>query len=315
MLILHQVGDATETESLRNVFGNRDTNNPLFLGTVKSSIGHSEAASGAAGLVKLCLMLRHRSIPPQRLTQLNPALQKVLTETMVIPMKPHHWDPPCNTRKPLTAMLNNFGAAGSNCALILQEYKSATDDGEARVSRSSHLLSVSATSDFALKELLRSYIEFLSAETPVGLADFSYTASVRRRQYENKLAFACESTSHAISLMSSALASKNPRPKNGKIQLAFVFSGQGSLYFGMGKEMVDTVPFVQQIIRENATFLRNLGIEDVTQYYRTSPPDDNSLSSPRHFVGSQCACVILEYAIAKFLISIGLTPTVVLGHR
>ncbi|EEY23691.1 phenolpthiocerol synthesis polyketide synthase ppsA [Verticillium alfalfae VaMs.102] len=116
-----QAGDFAEVSSLSSVFKGRPADNPLHLGSVKGNIGHVEAASGIAGLIKLLLMMKHETIPGQGSFQtLNPRLTPLANEhNFVVPNSPRKW-----TRTkghPRRALLNNFGAAGSNAALILEE--------------------------------------------------------------------------------------------------------------------------------------------------------------------------------------------------
>ena len=117
-----QAGDPTELESIRSVFSvNRTPDNPLHVTSVKANIGHAEAASGAAGLAKLVLMLQKQTIPAViSLKKLNPRIPPLSQDGTVIDTELTSWSAPSDG-SPRLALLNNFGAAGSNGALILEE--------------------------------------------------------------------------------------------------------------------------------------------------------------------------------------------------
>ncbi|KAF3354947.1 Rho-type GTPase-activating protein 2 [Verticillium dahliae VDG1] len=157
-----QAGDFAEVSSLSSVFKGRPADNPLHLGSVKGNIGHVEAASGIAGLIKLLLMMKHETIPQQGSFQtLNPRLTPLANEhNLVVPSSPRKW-----TRTkghPRRALLNNFGAAGSNAALILEEAPREASPTRASISqRSQHLLTMSARSAKALERLRSDYASFL----------------------------------------------------------------------------------------------------------------------------------------------------------
>ncbi|ROT35234.1 phenolpthiocerol synthesis polyketide synthase ppsA [Sodiomyces alkalinus F11] len=116
-----QAGDFAEVSSLSSVFKGRPESTPLHLCSVKGNIGHAEAASGVAGLSKLLLMMEHGTIPPMgSFKSLNPRLSSVMNEyNMVVSDRAQKWGG--SSIRPRRALLNNFGAAGSNAALILEE--------------------------------------------------------------------------------------------------------------------------------------------------------------------------------------------------
>ncbi|KAG7137400.1 Orsellinic acid synthase armB like protein [Verticillium longisporum] len=173
-----QAGDFAEVSSLSSVFKGRPADNPLHLGSVKGNIGHVEAASGIAGLIKLLLMMKHETIPQQGSFQtLNPRLTPLANEhNLVVPSSPRKW-----TRTkghPRRALLNNFGAAGSNAALILEEAPREASPTRASISqRSQHLLTMSARSAKALERLRSDYASFLHKNRHCMIQDICYTSS------------------------------------------------------------------------------------------------------------------------------------------
>ncbi len=111
------VGDPIECESIRTTFGGPDRTQDLFLGSVKDNIGHTEASSGAAALLKTILMMQKRLIPKQaNFTRLNPKIAPLELDHMAIPQQTQPW-----TASRKIAVINNYGAAGSNAAIVVQD--------------------------------------------------------------------------------------------------------------------------------------------------------------------------------------------------
>jgi acyl transferase domain-containing protein len=122
-----QAGDVNEIQSLRRILAvDRSSNNPLYIGAIKGNIGHLEAASGSASLAKVLLMLRHKMIPAQvSFKQLNPKIPCLDIDNTVISTENIPWLPPPGVKRRF-ALINNFGAAGSNAAMIIEEYVPAS---------------------------------------------------------------------------------------------------------------------------------------------------------------------------------------------
>lgn len=112
------MGDPIEAESIRQTFGGTHRAQDLFLGSVKDNIGHAEAASGVAAVLKTILMIQNRSIPPQaNFSVLNPRIPPLEQDRMAISTQSQKWE-----SQKLAAVVNNYGAAGSNAAILLKEY-------------------------------------------------------------------------------------------------------------------------------------------------------------------------------------------------
>ena len=112
-----RIGDPIECESIRHTFGGTHRSEELFLGSVKDNIGHIESASGVAALLKTILMMQNRTIPKQaNFSSLNPDIPPLERDRMTIAKQSQTW-----TSKRLTAVVNNYGAAGNNAAILLRE--------------------------------------------------------------------------------------------------------------------------------------------------------------------------------------------------
>lgn len=182
-----QAGDAREIETLKAVFSpHHSADNPLIVSSIKGNIGHSEAASGAAGLAKLLLILREKTIPIQAgLKNINPVFGDLPACGLVIPRQTTSWDHSKAT--PRRAVLNNFGAAGSNASLLLEEWVDSPDAQVRRSKqddtrgRSAYVFALSAKSERALKSAVSRFADFLSKTTRLpSLEDICYTTTARR---------------------------------------------------------------------------------------------------------------------------------------
>jgi acyl transferase domain-containing protein len=226
-----QAGDPNELVSIRGAFCNgRDPGNLLHFTSIKANIGHCEAASGGAALAKLLLMMRHGQIPPQiSLKTLNRKIKDLGTDGSVIDRDGAIWPRP--SRHPRLALLNNFGAAGSNGALILQEYSSlkAPPQNEEQCEAHSYMLGFSArsnTSLLAYKDALISYLE--APSVPSSLRDVAYTSTARRQIFDYRISVTGSTIQEIVDNLRNAeiyniRESANPQPR-----AVFAFSGQGS---------------------------------------------------------------------------------------
>ncbi|KAK0194332.1 hypothetical protein F5146DRAFT_1035319 [Armillaria mellea] len=308
-----QAGDPIELESIRGIFAkNRKTNNPLHITSVKANIGHLEAASGAAALAKLLLMLRHRTIPRLiSLKNLNPRIKPLASDNVIIDTQQVAWAVP-DESLPRVALLNNFGAAGSNGALLLEEYIPKSSEKDTEVS-STFIVGLSAKNEQALVDLRASYIEYLRSPASAGvtLADIAYTATARRRIFSHRLAVTAKSKeelTHKLELASGKTVSDKAPGK-----VVFVFSGQGGQYLGMGSTLYKTSALFKSAIDECEYFLKKNNFPGVLPII-TSDGESSGLTPVEEFEANQAAIFALEYGLAKLWMSWGVTPTAVVGH-
>lgn len=238
------VGDPIEVRALMNVLGvDRQPGFPCVLGSVKTNIGHTESAAGVAGVIKVALALRHRLIPPNlHLRALNPLIAASEFPVTVY-QAPGAWPSP---DEPLIAGVSGFGFGGTNAHVVLQEF-AASDSPSVKTALPS-VLPLSAKSEEALREIARSYRAFLKTDHPeVSFQDICYTASVRRSHHENRLALTVQSAEEAVEQLNTILEGEEPPPgvassnrsRTDRPRIAFMFSGQGSPYAGMGKRLFE----------------------------------------------------------------------------
>ncbi|KZT25437.1 polyketide synthase [Neolentinus lepideus HHB14362 ss-1] len=309
-----QAGDPNELESIRSIFASRrPQGNPLHITSVKANIGHLEAASGAAGLAKLVLMLRHRSIPRQiSLKNLNPSIAPLESDNTIIDTQQVPWEP-SHPGQPRIAMLNNFGAAGSNGTLLLEEFvrKHVTSAEPAGLA---YVFGLSAKTEQALADLKAKYIDYLQGPLPEGInfSDIAYTATARRTLYAYRTAVVATDKGDLVRKLASAgtvQVSADAKPS----KVIFVFSGQGGQYLGMGGPLYRSCPLFKKHVDECQELLKIMGFPGVHQII-LSESGESGLTKLEEFEAYQTAIFAVEYALAKVWMSWGIKPDAVVGH-
>ncbi|KAK5653768.1 hypothetical protein OQA88_7925 [Cercophora sp. LCS_1] len=308
-----QAGDGREVESLKTVFGpHHSTANPIMISSIKGNVGHCEAASGAAGLAKLLLMLREKKIPMQAgLWELNPSFSELENKGIIIPRHTMPWNN--SQRNPRRAVLNNFGAAGSNASLLLEDWVGPLSARSKNRERSAYVFSLSAKSERALQWAVDQHIGVLQrAKTQPSLRDICYTATARRQAYDHRISFSCSSFDDLLSQLQQSRTLKS-RPVAKVTGVVFVFSGQGALYQGMGDELMTSSPSFRETMFKCDKIVRGLGFPRILDKVGGETAKSAS-SHTEEIITSQCACVALEIALARMFTSWGITPDYMMGH-
>ncbi|KAK7918361.1 polyketide synthase [Apiospora marii] len=308
-----QAGDPTEMRSVTSVFaparnhGHRPI--PLHVGTVKSNMGHGEAAAGIMAFVKTMLVFQHGRIPPHIgvKTGLNPALPDLSKMGVVIPHEGAAWGP--DSKQKRLAMINNFGAAGGNTAMIIEEYSPKPRIGED--TRETHVLTISAKTAQSLSWNIRNLVEFMEGTPNVSLADVAYTLSARRRHFEYRKSVAVRSVADAIKQLRPHIEtaiSQTPcsvkRPP-----VAFAFAGQGTFYLGIGSSLYLDAPAFRSQLDQFDSLARRQGFPSFLPAINKTCAREDVPASSIHL-----AIVCVEIALARMYMTFGLKPTAVIGH-
>ncbi|KAF8626009.1 hypothetical protein AX17_006732 [Amanita inopinata Kibby_2008] len=306
-----QAGDPVEVESIRHVFCRpREANNSLHITSIKVNIGHLEAASGAAGLAKILLMFQHKTIPRHiSFKSLNPRIAPLDVDNTVIDTNNTPWEPPHCGRTRM-AVVNNFGASGSNAALAVEEFSRARIPPVPK--DMSFVFGLSAKDTKAALSLRDKYVQWLSSSgcRDASLADLAYTATARRQLYESRLAVSASSKDELIKKLKSA---EVVQAKERDAAIVFVFSGQGSQYLGMGSSLYASCPLFKRHIDECHAILTSAGFVGVHSIIVPGSVDFD-LTDVQEIEAYQAALFSVEYALAKLWLSWGVRPTAVVGH-
>jgi acyl transferase domain-containing protein/acyl carrier protein len=242
------VGDPVEMQALGAVIGEgRPDDHPCVVGSVKTNIGHTEGAAGVAGLIKVALALKHKTIPPSlHLRAPNPNIPwQNLPLTVQRELSP--WP---DSPGPARAGVSSFGISGTNAHVVLEEAPEVPRV-EGEVAAIAHLLPLSAHSPEVLEDTARAYIGFLRAEEGAAssLQDICYTAGARRTHHAHRLALVGSSREQLAEQLEAFLEGvASPGMSSGRKlgdqrrKLVFVFSGQGSQWVGMGQMLLEQEP-------------------------------------------------------------------------
>ncbi|KAI1777287.1 putative polyketide synthase [Hypoxylon cercidicola] len=313
-----QAGDPNELESLRGALcKGRDPRNPLHFTSIKANIGHAEAASGAAALAKVVLMMRHGKIPPQvSLKNLNPKIQNLGADGAMIDRDVTPWQQPGG--QPRLALINNFGAAGSNAAVILREYSAPAlpRDGIGGDAQT-YVLGLSGKSTKVLNKLREELITSLGAVSTASspLADICYTMTARRQLYDHRISVTADSVDKLIKNLHGAEPHHIITKKATEHRVVFVFSGQGSQYLGMGQQLMSIYPVFSKTVRQCDEVLRKNGFPGCLEVINPTPGGNaDSEGSVLQLQAFQSAIFALEVALAQLLMSWNIRPDVVAGH-
>jgi acyl transferase domain-containing protein len=271
-----------EVQALAEALGRRGPGSPrCALGSVKANIGHLEAGAGVASLIKAILCLQHSEIPPQRnLRQINPQIQPALeSANLFIPTEPVPFP---SGNGPRLIGISAYGFGGANSHVVLDEAPPAPALEE--VVRPFHLLTLSGKSEASLKTLARSYLEWLGDHPDARVADVCHTASAGRSHFEHRVAWPVTTLGEMRERLAAFVEGElRPGTHVGhlkvwkKPKVAFLFTGQGSQYSGMGRRLYDTQPTFRANLDHCDELLRPLlhrSLRDVL----FSEPGNNGMS-------------------------------------
>jgi acyl transferase domain-containing protein len=309
-----RLGDTIEATALGNVLGeDRPPDSRCTIGALKTNIGHLEAASGIASLMKAALALRHRQLPPNLHFQTpNPDIP-FDTLPLRVPRTLEPW-PECP--HPRLAGVSAFGFGGSNAHVVLEEFAADTSGPHPKPlptgQRTLCLLPLSARTENALHDLARRYSEFLRDDPP-SWSDVCYTAAARRQHHDCRLAVLAESHRQAVDLLAEFLTGQ-PRPN--------VFVGRKP--YGRGLKIAffydDRVenwkPYLRQLAQTACGFVEVLSeldavLNPIVGWSLTAAlEDDARWSDPAY---ARPTLLALQLALTAWWRRLAVTPDVVLG--
>ncbi|MCP4657227.1 MAG: acyltransferase domain-containing protein, partial [bacterium] len=311
-----QLGDPVEVKALRQAFGAcGGARGFCALGSVKTNIGHLDAAAGVAGLIKTALALEHRRIPPSlHFTEPNPEID-FHSSPFYIATRLAEWPRP---EVPLRAGVSSFGIGGTNAHVVLEEAPPREPSGP---SRPWQLVLLSAKTDSALENATDRLAAHLHAHPELDPADVAYTLQVGRRAFERRRLVVAREAAEAA----AALEERDPErvlsgaPGAEERPLVFMFPGQGAQHAGMGRELYEAEPAYRAELDRCCELLEpHLGI-DLREVIslgsgthgrtRRSAPTDLDQTAI-----TQPALFAVEYALARVWMEWGLRPTALIGH-
>ncbi|MBW4432009.1 MAG: SDR family NAD(P)-dependent oxidoreductase [Pelatocladus maniniholoensis HA4357-MV3] len=302
------IGDPIELESMAAVFGKRPQNRPLIIGSVKTNLGHLEGAAGIAGLIKTVLALQHHKIPPHlHFQQPNPRFDWN-SHIFEVPVHGKNWH---SSERQRIAGVSSFGFSGTNSHVIVGEIAANSPQ---KSDDKFYLLPLSARSETSLQELAKNYQSTFNES--VNLADACFTASTGRAVFRHRLCILANSITtvqQALSDFQTGEDSENLiRPISSETQsnVAFLFSGQGSQYSGMGQTLYNQEPVFRNTLdlcdQTLEPILETSLLDIIFELQNSELLEQTQITQPALFA--------LEYSLAKLWQSWGIQPSALLGH-
>jgi thioester reductase-like protein len=304
------LGDPIEFQALQRVYGQAATP-PCALASVKTNIGHLEAAAGIAGLIKTVLSLCHRSIPPHRnFKRLNPSIN-LDSSRFFIPDRLTQWP---ETEQSYAAV-SSFGFGGTNAHVVLGTGDPQTSDGKKVSPRHSVVLPLSATNPAELKKLSGRHADYLRSNPDIDLARYAYTAASGRAKFAERAAVSGRSQQDFVAALDALAAGETPRQAlTGRSPaqrpaVVFLFTGQGSEYLGMGQTLHQEEP----VFRETWEACRNI-IIDISGDDLLADAWGSDEDKLRQARTTQPALFALQVSLFRLWMHWGVKPDYVTGH-
>ncbi len=304
------IGDPIEVQALTKAFRHSTQRSGYCaLGSVKTNIGHMGIASGIAGFIKAVLALHHKTLPATlHFTEANPAIG-FSTTPFYVSNRTREWEAGTNPRR---AGVNSLGIGGTNVHVILEE---APLQAPVETLRDVYVLPVSAGSAAALRDKLAAIAEFVARHPEVALADLAFT------HQRGRLAMACRraivfSDRDELQFQLSEIGNvaANTELTNAGSRIVFMFTGQGSQYAGMGRELHGT----HQAFREAFDACANLFAPHREHSLRDLILADSDDSTAQALLNqtqyTQPALFCVQVALVQLYRQLGIRPEIIVGH-
>ncbi len=310
------LGDPIEIAGLTQAF--RETspeNGYCAIGSVKTNIGHLANAAGIAGLIKTVLALKYQQIPASlHFKKPNPHIDfensPFFVNTQLSPWK--------TKERPRRAGVSSFGMGGTNVHLVLEEAPLKTK--EALNERYWQILTLSAKTPSALRELTQRYLGYLEADKETLLADICFTANTGRKHFDHRLTVLAESKGHLREQLADfeQISTNVVKSQDQSSKIAFLFTGQGSQYLEMGYQLYKTQPTFRQTLDHCDEILRPYLKKPLIEVLYPHSGQNFQESTGDELIHetayTQPALFALEYALFELWKSWGIEPDFVIGH-
>jgi phthiocerol/phenolphthiocerol synthesis type-I polyketide synthase E len=324
------LGDSVEMRALNRAFRSAGQEKSCAVGSLKTAIGHLDAAAGVAGLIKTVLALEHRQLPPTlHFEAPNPELE-IENGPFYVNAELRPWESPEGPRR---AGVSSFGIGGSNAHVILEEAPEPEPPGPS--ARSWSLMLLSAATATALEAVSERLGEHVASHPEQSLADVAYTTQVGRKALGHRRAVVCDDREDAVAALAGWASrrlltgfTKAERP------VAFLLSGLGDHYPGMGAGLYQGEAVFRREVDRCAEILRPILGEDLREvlFSHSQTPQPQATGDPdlRRMLGRgpvadaasplerptllHSSIFVLEHALAKLWDAMGVRPRALLGY-
>jgi amino acid adenylation domain-containing protein len=303
-----QVGDPIEISGLSKVFRGEKK---IAIGSIKSNIGHLDTAAGAAGLINATLAIYHKVIPPTLHFQ-NPNAKLNIDKTpFYVNSK---LTPIAETDNiPLRAGVSSFGLGGTNAHAVIEQAPKKSDTVQ-RDTKSMHILSISARNRSALEDSYCNIMKHLQENRTGNLADIAYTLHTGRRVFNHRISLLCSDIDHAIEQLENddLLDSVSIGADSTKRPYVFVFPGSGTQHTTMAIDLYMS----ERVFALHADLVLDVLKQKRGDLFSEFPSVLDLLNSDKIHIGPimHTSIFLVQYSMAKLLMSWGIEPTAMLGH-
>ncbi len=323
------LGDPIEIKALTEAFGEGVTRNYCALGAVKANIGHLDTASGIAGFIKTCLVLKNKQLPPNvNYKKANPNINFPETP-FYVNQELTEWAPQCGVRR---AAVSSFGFGGTNVHMVLEEaideryfdqgyssqgyssqgFTSQESSNDYDKSPEAELLMLSGRSKGALQRNAQSLREALRDDDGMNFRQAAMTVNYGRKQFACRSAIVFQDKAELLEGLEAA--AENFAYADNKPDIVFLFPGQGIQYIGMGKDLYRKNKEFRKHMDVCAELLNQISGTDLIELlYKYEPNLENQARLTRT-ENTHVALFAVEYATAKTLMSYGIIPDLMIGH-
>ncbi|MBD2166646.1 SDR family NAD(P)-dependent oxidoreductase [Calothrix membranacea FACHB-236] len=309
------LGDPIEIAALTKVFrASTDKKGFCAIGSVKTNIGHLDAAAGVTGLIKTALALKYQQILPSlNFEQPNPQID-FDNSPFYVNTQLTQWKSELSPRR---AGVSSLGMGGTNAHVVLEEAPSVKKQGVGKQGRRFQLLVLSAKTESALETATDNLAQHLKQHPELNLADVAYTLQVGRKEFNHRRILVCEDIQDAINTLENRTNQRvfthyqepSDRP------ITFMFSGQGSQYVNMGSELYQTESIFHEYIDSCCLILKPLLNLDLrTVIYPQESDTEIAQEKLKQTSLAQPALFVIEYALAQLWMSWGISPSAMIGH-
>jgi len=303
------IGDPIEVASLSEAFRQySDRKQYCAIGSVKTNIGHTDIASGAASLIKTALCLKNRQIPASlHFNEVNPKID-FPNSPFFVNTELRNWQPQNGT--PLRALVNAFGVGGTNACVILEEPPS---DSMETNKLPCDLLLVSGRSHEAVSAAQANIKSFIESFPDIDPHAIAYTSRYGRHHFLNRAAIAFRNKDELLSALCTRKANTIKSPE--KRPVVFMFPGQGNQYIHMGLPLYKTHEVFKRTIDECSMILKEeLGFDIRTVLFPAAADEETAALKINETYITQPVLFMVSYAQAQLLISLGIQPDMLIGH-
>ena len=308
-----ELGDTIEMAALTKAF-RRSTDKVGYcgVGSVKTNIGHLDAAAGIAGLIKTALALKHKMLPPSlHFTTPNPNID-FANSPFYVNAELAEWKPDGHPRR---AGVSSYGMGGTNVHVVLEEFEH--EERPRPAARDWQVLTLSAKTRTALERMTANLGEYLREHAGADLADIAYTLQRGRKAFAHRRALVCRDLDDALAALEGM--DKNRLSEGvsaaGEKSVVMMFSGQGTQYAGMGRELYRSEPVFRREVDRCAELLRApLGFDLREALYPEAEGKAEADRKLQQTSVTQPALFAVEYALARWFESLGVRPRAMIGH-